>query len=137
MRLVHDDARRCDLFQHLPMHGCVNHGVWRQAGARLKRRNAARKVTRHERRRCRTAVRRLLYRLENPRFAVDGPKEPAGLVCALRGAKKQKALRLERVVKRTASLGLQVAVEIDQEVPTRDEVDAREGRVLEKTVARE
>lgn len=82
IRFVDDDARRRDPFQHLPMHGCINHGVWRQVGPRVKRWTAAGKMTRHERRRCRAAVRRLLYRLEYPRFPIDHAKEPVGLVGA-------------------------------------------------------
>ena len=68
----------------------------------------------------------LVGRLEEEREATD----------RLRRAQKQKPVRLERVVEHREHLLLQTRFQVDQQVPTADEVDTRERRITDEILPR-
>ncbi len=75
--------------------------------------------------------------LEEAVLLVDGPEEPRLAGHVLRGTQEQETARAQGVVVEVDDLPLQLALEVDEQVPAADQVDAREGRVLRHVVARE
>jgi hypothetical protein len=57
-------------------------------------------------------------------------KQGRDLADGLGGAQKEHAVRIQGVVKERDQVGLQIAVEIDQQVATTDEIHPGEGRIL-------
>ena len=75
--------------------------------------------------------------LGDPRLAIDNAKEGRPSVHRLRRAQEQVAPGFQGVVQRGEQLVLDVALQVDEQVSARHEVEAREGRVLQHTVGGE
>ena len=67
-------------------------------------------------------------------FAVGKPEHADGIVGTLGRAEEEVARRVQGEVEGRADVLLQLSVEVDEQVPAGDEVDAREWRILEKAV---
>src|SRR5262249_16724734 len=76
---------------------------------------------------------RPIHSLEYPRLPVDDPKKALALDTFGR-ANEQIAIVSQGIVEGCAHLSLQLAVEIDQQIAARHEVDVRERRILQQTV---
>src|SRR6185437_9623950 len=76
-------------------------------------------------------------RLKDARLAVQRHEQAGRIVGRFGRTDDQEAAGIERVVERARDLLLQLAVEINEEVAARDQVDARERRILEHAVRRE
>jgi hypothetical protein len=74
--------------------------------------------------------------LEQPGLLVDDT-EQIGSVDRFRRAEEQHTARLERVVEQGDHVALRLALQVDQQVPTRDEIGVRERRVAEDVMLRE
>ncbi|HWJ06406.1 MAG TPA: hypothetical protein VNS57_11570, partial [Steroidobacteraceae bacterium] len=70
-------------------------------------------------------------------LAVGDVEQARTLADRLRGAEEQRAAGHQRVVEQRDQLALQVAIEIDQQVATADQVELRERRVLDHVLLRE
>src|SRR6266699_1259562 len=65
---------------------------------------------------------------------VNAAEQAWRIFCSFRGPKEDIAARIERVVECAADLLLQLAFEIDQDVPAGDQIDVRKRRVFEQIV---
>src|SRR5690606_11864802 len=127
-------ARRRRLLDRPPVHGGVaERGAGGGAPAEL--RGGLAHVDRSEQARQQAgAVATAPGGLVDAGAGVEDAEEAGRMVRRLRRADHEEAARIERVVEGRADLLLQLAVEIDEDVAAGDEVDAREGRVLEDVV---
>src|SRR6185295_13875779 len=74
---------------------------------------------------------------EYPGFLVDGAEESAVLLDRLRRAEHQEPVRLQRIVEDGNHPLLKRKAEVDQHVPAGQEVEPREGRILDDVLPRE
>src|SRR5512134_1320779 len=80
-------------------------------------------------------VARAARRLVNASFLVDGAKQAA--LRAFGRAEEQETVGDQSVVEDAADLLLKLAIEIDEQVAARDQIEPGEWRVLEQAVAGE
>jgi hypothetical protein len=73
---------------------------------------------------------------EDTVLPLDGNKEVVELADVLRQPKKQVSIRTQCVVKRRDDPVLEVDTEVNQQVATGDQIDAREGRITDDVVRR-
>jgi hypothetical protein len=82
-------------------------------------------------------VARAPRRLVDASFSIDGAEQTHRAICAFGGAEEQEAIGVQGIMEDAADLLLKLAIEIDEQVAARDEIEPREWRVLEQAVAGE
>ena len=129
--LVDNDARRRQAFQRFAMNSRLDRRAkW---GRRSRRQRLKSK--------CHGAgpgrdphLGRNRHALINSRFPVDGAERSDGTVCVFGRAEEEVTGPVQGEVECGANLLLHLSVEVDEDVPTGDEVDARKWRIPEKAV---
>jgi hypothetical protein len=119
--LVDNDARRRQPFQRFAMNGRLNRRAeWsRRSRRRRLRPKCCNACPRRDTHLCRNGP-----ALIDSRFPIDGAKRTDGTVRIFGRAKEEEAFSLQCKVECGADLTLHLAVEVDKDVATGDEVDA-------------
>ena len=148
-----DDRRRREAFDQLEVDfapgadaerlGGRPHGQERLPAGAAEHRQRRRRVLR-QRARQRALARHLRQapladdeRLVDAMPLVDGAKQVLAAVDRLGDAEEEAAARPQREVDDLERVPLRLAIEVDEEVAAADQVEAREGRVLQQVVRRE
>src|SRR5262249_3837665 len=132
---VHEDVRRREALEHARLHRATD-VCGRRSGPPLgrgPRRGPPAEGGFPEDDRSRDGV----APLKDALLFVDRRKQIRELAYILRRAEEQITFRLQREMENRDYLGLEFRAEIDQQVPTGNEVDARERRIADYAMRRE